>query len=95
MLLLANKIVLPFDCYLLRFSPGARIDEHTDLVDDRRHYRLNVVLKQASIGGEFKCSDTIFESNRIKLFRPDISSHSVSLVEQGTRYVLSIGWIRK
>lgn len=26
-------------------------------------------------------------------FRPDISPHSVSRVEKGVRYVLSIGWL--
>lgn len=45
MLLLANPILLPFDCYLLRF-------------------------------------------------RPDRSPHSVTRVIEGTRYVLSVGWVR-
>jgi len=28
------------------------------------------------------------------LFRPDKYSHSVSKIEQGNRYILSLGWIR-
>lgn len=95
MLLLTNPFFLPFDCYLLRFRPGSEIAEHTDPVDDRKHYRLNVVLKKARSGGDFSCSAMIYESDRIKLFRPDRARHSVSLVEVGTRYVLSIGWVRK
>lgn len=95
MLLLANRVVQPFDCYLLRYAPGAEIAEHTDPVDDKKHYRLNIVLKRATRGGEFKCQEVIFENSRIKLFRPDVSAHSVGLVNAGTRYVLSIGWTRK
>lgn len=94
MLLLANPILVPFDCYLLRFRPGAEIAEHTDPVTDKRHYRLNLVVRQARSGGEFICSDPIYESSRIKLFRPDKSPHSVTRVEEGTRYVLSVGWVR-
>lgn len=93
MLLLANPFVLPFDCYLLRFKQGAGIPEHTDPVDDRRHYRLNIVLKKASAGGEFRCREPLYESRRIKLFRPDLTSHSVTPVVDGVRYVLSVGWV--
>ncbi len=94
MLLLANKYFMPFDCYLLRYRPGALIDEHTDPVTDRKHYRLNIVLREATRGGEFNCREVLYSSRRIKLFRPDRAPHSVSLVEEGTRYVLSLGWVR-
>jgi len=30
----------------------------------------------------------------VAFFRPDVSKHSVTKVEGGTRYVLSIGWLR-
>ena len=95
MLLLANPLLQPFDCYLLRYKEGAEIPEHTDPVDDKRHFRLNVVLREARIGGQFKCRDLIWETRRFKLFRPDQSPHSVTKVQNGTRYVLSIGWVRK
>jgi hypothetical protein len=36
----------------------------------------------------------IYSSSRIKLFRPDQSEHSVTKVRGGSRYVLSIGWVR-
>ena len=94
MLLLANPFLLPFDCYLLRFREGSAIPEHTDPVDGRRHFRLNIVLREAVSGGEFCCSDPIYASRRIKLFRPDRSPHSVSPVSKGTRYVFSLGWVR-
>lgn len=94
MLLLMNPYLVPFDCYLLRFRKGAEVPEHTDPVTDKKHYRLNIIVKKARKGGEFRCPEPIFESSRIKLFRPDRSPHSVSRVESGTRYVLSLGWVR-
>ncbi len=95
MLLLANPFLLPFDCYLLRFREGAEVPEHTDPVSDKRHYRLNIILRHAKSGGEFVCAEPIYASRRIKLFRPDVTPHSVSRVNAGTRYVLSVGWVRK
>lgn len=95
MLLVANPYVLPFDCYLLRYKPGSSVPRHTDPVDDKRHYRMNIVLRKAKAGGEFQCEDPIYSGARLKLFRPDRSPHAVSPIEQGVRYVLSIGWVRK
>lgn len=94
MLLLANPFLLTFDCYLLRYRQGTGVPEHTDPVDGKRHYRLNIVLWRAVRGGEFVCTAPIYDGHRIKFFRPDVSAHSVTAVESGTRYVLSIGWVR-
>ena len=85
---------IKFDVYLLKFPKGSEIPPHTDHVKDGQHYRLNIVLKKADIGGEFICASPLFETKRIKLFRPDISKHQVSKVEKGNRYILSIGWIK-
>ena len=93
MLILVNPFLLPFDFYLLRFRKGSEIPPHTDPVSEKRHYRLNLILKQAREGGHFSCSNPIYESRRIKLFRPDRNEHSVSRINAGTRYVLSIGWV--
>ncbi len=95
MLLGINPFVIPWDCYLLRFREGADISSHTDPVSDRRHYRINVVLVEARDGGVFKCESPIFETNRIKFFRPDRDAHGVTRVNSGTRYVLSFGWALK
>ena len=94
-MLFANPFVIPCDCYLLRFREGAEIAKHTDPVDGKKHYRLNIVLRAAAEGGEFICSAPIINRRRIKLFRPDLAPHAVSRVRKGTRYVLSIGWVRK
>lgn len=94
MLILGSDWPIPFDCYLLRFKPGAEIAPHVDKVESGRHFRLNIVLKQAKQGGDFHCQSTIYRSTRIFLFRPDVAEHRVSKVTSGTLYVLSIGWVR-
>ncbi len=95
MLLLTGTFAIPFDVYILRFPTDSEILEHVDTVDNGRHYRLNIIIKKARLGGVFYCSDPIFETNRIKLFRPDIATHRVSKIEKGVRYVFSVGWIRQ
>ena len=95
MLLAQGQWPLPFDSYLLRYPKYAEIPPHTDPVSIGQHYRLNIVIKNAKQGGEFICKTPIYSSSRIKFFRPDKCEHSVTRVEQGTRYVLSIGWIKR
>lgn len=95
MLLLWSMLPLPFDIYLIRYRIGSYIKPHVDQVKSGRHYRLNIVLKNSKEGGDFVCSNCIVNTKRIKLFRPDISEHSVTEVKAGKRYILSIGWIRK
>ena len=60
-----------------------------------RHYRCNIVVKRAKEGGEFVCKTPIYATSRIKIFRPDACEHSVTRVVRGSRYVLSIGWVRR
>ena len=84
-----------FDVYLLRFPTGSKIPAHIDPNKAGKHFRMNIVLKQAKLGGKFFCEQPIFETQRIKFFRPDLHFHSVSEIISGTRYVLSIGWIKK
>jgi hypothetical protein len=94
LLLATSPVPVPFDLYLLRYRVGAGIPPHVDPVDGRRHYRINIVLREAERGGCFSCVAPIFETRRIKVFRPDVSEHAVSTVEAGTRLVLSLGWAR-
>jgi len=93
MLLLTARWPLPFDSYLIRYPEGSSIPPHTDPVQAGRHYRLNVILKSPKSGGEFVCAKPIFSTARIKLFRPDQCEHSVTPVQCGNRYVLSVGWV--
>lgn len=93
MLFLGSHWPLPFDVYLLRFREGAEIPPHTDKVESGKHFRLNLIIKQAKSGGEFVCKEPLYENAFIKYFRSDLCEHSVTKVEQGNRYVLSIGWV--
>ncbi|MGA4237571.1 2OG-Fe(II) oxygenase [Ralstonia pseudosolanacearum] len=93
MLLATATWPIRFDSYLIRYPEGSEIPPHTDPASDGRHYRLNIVLKSPRSGGEFVCANPIFQTRRIKLFRPDACEHSVTRVQGGSRYVLSVGWV--
>jgi hypothetical protein len=93
MLLLTAPWPVPFDSYLIRYPEGSGIPPHTDPVEHGRHYRLNIVVKSSDSGGEFVCAKPIYSSRRIKLFRPDLCEHSVTKVQGGSRYILSVGWV--
>ena len=94
--MLLCRIFAPFkfDVYLIKFPQGSEIKPHIDNVKTGRHFRLNITLKHAAKGGEFICDNPIINYNRVKLFRPDIEQHQVSKIEKGSRYILSIGWIK-
>jgi len=91
-----------FDLYLLKFPEGAYVPPHKDEVGyGLRHYRVNLILWPAKRGGEFKIDYTNWITvirpfvnwPFLKIFRPDRLTHSVTLVEEGTRYVLSLGFV--
>jgi hypothetical protein len=95
-LIAKSFLPLPFDLYILRFPEGSRIKAHVDKVDWGRHFRLNIVVKPAIEGGEFrvvKNKYTFINSKYVKFFRPDLVIHEVSEVHIGTRYVLSFGFV--
>lgn len=92
MLLITGRWPILFDSYLIRYPVGSEILTHTDPVLDKQHYRLNIIIKKSKIGGDFICSNPIYSSDRVKLFRPDVSEHTVTRVTEGSRYVLSFGW---
>lgn len=89
-----------FDCYLLYYPVGSHIDTHTDPVPNGyEHHRLNVVLKECEVGGYFykyEPQNLTWESvAKVVKFRPDIEPHGVTEVQNGSRWVLSIGWLRR
>jgi len=81
-----------FDLYLLKYEVGDGIGLHSDLTPGRKHYRINIIIWNSAIGGKFNCQNMIYESSRIKIFRPDINTHSVDKILSGKRLVLLIGW---
>lgn len=94
MLLLTAEWPVSFDVYLMRYKQGSFIPPHRDPAPSgRKHYRLNIFLKHAKFGGNFRIIEgkPIFSSARAQLFRPDECLHMVSEVSAGTRYVLSFG----
>ena len=92
MLIASALFPIPWDCYILKYPTGSEIKEHVDPLTNQNHYRLNIVIKKPRKGGVFYAEKTIINTPRIKLFRPDIYKHSLTPIEEGTRYVLSIGW---
>lgn len=95
LLILTGMKPLPFDIYLLRFKKGSFVESHVDEVKTGKHFRLNIILKNAKEGGLLYSEGWILDRKRIKLFRPDIFAHGLSEVEEGTMYILSIGWVCK
>ena len=89
-----DRFIIQSSGYLIKFPQESEIKPHTDRVKAGKHFRLNIVLKPAKKGGEFICKDSIINTRRVKLFRPDINEHRVMKIEIGCRYILSIGWIK-
>lgn len=89
---LLSKVILGLgiDVHVIKYPTGSYIPEHVDTVDGKRHYRLNIVLQKANIGGIF-VKNGEWQQGRIYFFRPDVDKHSVVRIHSGTRKVLSIG----
>ena len=76
------------DCYLLKFPKGCEVDNHTDPVEGKRHYRLNI-----TIYGKWNFFKGIYGHIRsmgsFDFFRPDIIEHSANVIED--TMVISFG----
>lgn len=81
------------DCYILHYCKGASIPPHKDPVRKGNMYRLNIEIWKAKKGGVFHCNSLFSLFNRIYFFRPDLEKHYVTPVEEGSRWVFSIGKI--
>jgi len=87
---------LPFDVWIMKFPEDSYIGNHRDPVPGFKHYRANIILRKPISGGDFICDNILIDWPRLKLFRPDRDTHSVSQIwGKKTRWVLSIGWIKK
>ncbi len=93
---LINSKLFKFDVYLLKYPEGSYINPHIDsaIIPFHEHHRVNIVLKNADLGGHFWLDDKC-QRGRFHYFRPDKVRHSVNTIHRGTRYVLSIGWNKK
>ncbi len=97
---LIESNLFKFDMHVLKMPTGSFINLHQDPITPEHkalgyneHHRLNIVIKRA-FGGIFWSKSLGRVYDRIIRFRPDIDQHSVKKVEHGTRYVLSIGWLK-
>ena len=89
------------DCYILKYPTGTYIPLHTDdLGFWTTHWRLNILLWKAKKGGKFFTwqwdkplheRSKVWKMPRAVLFRSDKVPHAVTNVEEGERWVLSIG----
>lgn len=91
-----SSSILRMDCYLLKYKVGSSIPWHRDPLEvPLEHWRMNIFLKNAKRGGEFKTKHpTQVNWRRLQIFRPDQNLHKVTEVLEGTRYVLSFGLAR-
>lgn len=84
------------DCWILKYPENSNIPPHVDNVPEKYSnktaVRINIILKSPKKGGIFKCDKYILNTKRVKIFNPTLT-HSVSTIESGERYVLSIGFI--
>jgi hypothetical protein len=77
---------------LFRYDTNSYIPKHKDPANGRRIYRLNLEIVKAKSGGEFVCNKLLWSwANRVYVFRADNSYHYVTRVEQGSRWVISLG----
>lgn len=89
--MLLLKIPRLMDCWLIKYARAVGIGWHTDRVEGKKHYRLNIVLrnKNAEFLMNYKPCN-----KRVVFFRPDKEIHSVKVIGQDAyRLVLSIGWV--
>lgn len=92
------------DLYLVRYTKGTQIPLHFDPTEPKwEHHRLNIILKDCKVGGKFifdsKAVDLVKKGSFLKFrwikFRPDIVEHMVTEVLEGTRLVISFGYLKK
>ncbi len=94
LLVLALPWPVPLDVHVLKYPNGVGIPPHRDPVPGKRHYRVNLVLRTSTAGGRFVCEAPLYASERLNVFRSDLSTHSVEPVVGRSRWVLSVGWLR-
>ena len=86
---------LRLDCHILHYPSGSSIPPHKDQVESGTMWRLNIELWRAEKGGQFNIAEASGWSlfDRIWFFAPSEVEHSVTKIEDGSRWVFSIGKI--
>lgn len=81
---------LMMDCWLIKSQFPNMVPSHVDPIPGYKHYRLNLILSNPEMGGEFWCFWPLLDWPRLKLFRSDFP-HGVGKIWSGKRLVLSFG----
>lgn len=82
-----------FDAWLLYYPTGSEIPAHTDPAREGMcHVRLNAIVT-GCIGGDLYLGNKKLALSQTDayIFRPDITLHSVTPIQAGSRIVLSVG----
>lgn len=84
-----------FDLFMIRYRCGASVAPHVDPAPPGwRHFRANLMLRAPRRGGRLALDKAIYAGRRLTIFRPDQNTHWVTTVEEGSRLMLSLGWLR-
>ena len=88
---------VPWDAIVLKMPEGVELEAHRDQARGKfatkQGWRINILLKKAKKGGEFFCEQPCWSFlQRIFVFRADTTTHGVTKVEDGCRYLISIGF---
>ena len=80
---------------VINYPEGSVVEVHRDGGIDHQKmqpllgFNMNIVLKKATLGGEFVCPDAWVNSSRIKIFNGDRFNHHVTQIQKGGRIILA------
>lgn len=80
------------DAYIIKYEGNAHLPNHTDPVDNGRHWRLNITLGGRANFFIYKDGDYKIINRRFIWFRPDIQEHLLEASGYGCTK-LSIGFV--
>lgn len=77
------------DLHILKFPPCSYAPPHVDVIPDRQHHRINIIIPWFSKGGQLY----VLGRRRpwFTYFRSDTQRHAVLPVTKGTVYMISLG----
>jgi hypothetical protein len=84
-LVLIFPITLIIDLRYREFYQGSIVPEHRDAFEPIYGCSVNLLLRKAQAGGEFKCEKTFLNASRLCIFNGTRYWHSVSRIEKGAR----------
>lgn len=82
------------ECLYFYYPVGTQMHEHTD-PDQGAHWRVNVVVRRAEIGGDLYLDDELVPMSvgDAYVFRADLVRHRVTPIEAGERLAFSLAFL--